>query len=71
METAGVKCAVLACERRLRTGDVYYALGGHGRVVTCEACACETRYTLQVSGRPREFRRGWDVCARHLRRVMQ
>lgn len=61
-------CAVLACRAEIATGDEYYALG-NGSVITCVPCATTRRFTLQVSGKPVQFERGWHLTPlKHLSR---
>lgn len=66
-----MQCAVLACQREIRVGDLYYALGGLGRVATCAQCATDATFTIIVNKKPVTLRRGWDHpnCARFVQRI--
>lgn len=67
---AELKCAVLECGRRIGPGETYYALGGLGRVTTCEWRATQRALRYKVGEVWLVEPRGWDrtACARNVRR---
>lgn len=65
------RCAVMACRKEITPGETYYLLAG-GKVMNCEDCACNSKYTIMVGKVEIEMVRGWDKTAvsKNLKKVM-